>query len=103
MTSDKVWHPTYADNDVDPYDPSFVDNTSNELHLLPHDKCDLFGEYTAHTASNLDANINCSVEFDDFLPNDLFPTIASNLEANGSAEFDEFTSGELFEDAIPVL
>ena len=28
MMSDKVWYPTYADNDIDPYDPSSVDNTS---------------------------------------------------------------------------
>ena len=37
MTSDKIWDPTIFDNTIDPNDPSFVKNTKNLLHLLPHD------------------------------------------------------------------
>ena len=77
MTSDQVWDATYADNYVDPCDPSFVDNTLNAFHFLPHDKYDLFGEYTAYSASNLDAN--GSVDFDEYLASNLFLTLASNL------------------------
>ena len=66
----------------------------NLFHLLPHDKYDVFVEYTANLAAN------GSVEFDEYLPSDLFPTLASNLEANSSADFDEFTTDELFEDAM---
>ena len=85
MTSYKVWDPTYADNDVNPYDPSSVDSTLNQFHLLPHDKYNFSGKYTAHAASNLDAND--SDEFDY-----LFPTTASNVEAISYADFDEFTA-----------
>ena len=80
MTSDEEWKPDYADNEID-Y-PSFVSNSPNNFHLLPHDKYDVFGQYTANLAAN------GSVEFDEYLPSDLFLTLASNLKANGSADFD---------------
>ena len=92
MTSDEEWKPDYADNEID-Y-PSFILNSPNNVHLLPHDQYDVFGEYTANLAAN------GSVDFDEYLPSDLFPTLASNLEANGYADFDEFTTDELFEDAM---
>ena len=36
MSSDQVWNPSYCDNDIDPSDPSFYENTPDLLHRVPH-------------------------------------------------------------------
>ena len=54
MTSDKEWDPTLFDNEVDPTDPSFIENTPNLLQLLHHEDYDVKGEYMrAHGSSHV--------------------------------------------------
>ena len=45
MTSDQVWDPSYSDNEIDPTDPSFYENTPDLLQRLPHVDYDVHGEY----------------------------------------------------------
>ena len=45
MISDQVQDPSYLDNDIDPTDPSFYENTPNLLHHLPLVDQDIRGEY----------------------------------------------------------
>ena len=111
MTSNKPWDPFYCDNDIDPADPSFYENTPNLLQHLPHEDYNVHRDYihTFHakvpTATSAPAPTTASVPAAHSVlcpaSNTLLsPVPMDDLTSNGSVEFDAFTNGCLFENAI---
>jgi len=95
MTSDKIWDPSIFDNDIDPNDPSFVENSRHLLHLLPHQDYDLEGYYirshgTDHQASSPSTDLGFGTDDD---PSD-------TIRKNDIVDFDDFVAANLFEDAV---
>ena len=67
MTADQVWNPSYSDNEIDPTDPSFYENTSNFIHCLLHVDYNVHGEYIH--ASHAEIPVSDTVPND--APNDV--------------------------------
>ena len=127
MTSDQVWDPKYADNTIDPADPSFYENTPKLIHRILHVDYNVHGEYVkafptdtasdpipTNTTSDPVSTDTASAPVSTDTASDPVPTdTAANsalrkeqhqpllsLESNGSALFDDFTAGCIFEDAV---
>ena len=128
MTSDQDWDPSYSDNEIDPADPSFYENTDYNVH----------GEYIHAFQANVPVSIpappvaNATAPVPPADDGNIHPHLIpprklatkvppahsvlrqfdrnpllshdpmDDLASNGCAEFDEFTAGCLFEDAVDL-
>ena len=76
MMSDQEWNPKYADNTIDPADPSFYGNTPKLLQRLPHVDYNVHGEYVKAFPTQVPASDpvpNDTAPASDPVPNDTAP------------------------------